>query len=488
MRVLLTGANGYIGTRLLPKLLEKKFEVIALARHIESVRIPKQDKNKVQLLYGDLLDLDSLANIPNDIDAAFYLVHSMANHYKDFHHLDRKAAYHFVQKIDQTDCRQIIYLTGLISQKTRSRHLQSRYEVEKILKSSSVPVTALRSGIIIGSGSGSFEIIRDLVEKLPIMIAPKWVTRYCQPIAISDVIGYLVDVLDHRSCLGKTFDIGGPDQLTYREILQGYAKVRRLHRLIISIPFFSPRLSSYWLIFITSTNFYLARALIESVKNDAICHDHSIQKILPRRCLSYREALDKACQQIANDQVISTWKDSWTSSGRYSPSLKDLDTMRFGCLTMSFSVFFPKNPDHIFQRIKSIGAQKGWYFMNWAWRLRGLIDRGLGGVGLSRGRRQKKELNPGDVVDFWRVLHIDNNKWHLVLAAEMKLPGEAWLEFTITLAKQGYQLTQTAIFRPRGVLGRLYWYACYPLHLILFPGMLRKLTRLPRVQKRGSKK
>lgn len=477
MRVLLTGANGYIGTRLLPFLLDKGHEVIALARHPTSVRIPQKGKERVLLLYGDLLDATSLEDCPKEIDAAYYLVHSMANHYKDFESLDRRAAENLVATLQKTTCRQIIYLTGLMSNQSKSRHMRSRYEVEMILKHSPIPVTALRSGIIIGSGSASFEIIRDLVEKLPIMIAPKWVTRYCQPIAICDVIDYLIDVLDRKECLGKTFDIGGPDSLTYREILLGYAKARGLHRWIISVPFFSPRLSSYWLIFITSTNFYLARALIESVKNDAVCRDTSITQLLPRQNLSYKESLEKAFDQIKNDAVISTWKDAWTSSGRYSPSLKDLDTMRFGCLTMSFGTLFQKKPEEIFRRVKSLGAHKGWYFMNWAWRLRGLIDRGLGGVGLRRGRRRKKELSPGDVIDFWRVLLVDESKWHLILAAEMKVPGEAWLEFKIEREAVGYRLIQTAIFRPRGVAGRLYWYACYPLHLILFPGMLRKITK-----------
>ncbi len=478
MRILLTGANGYIGTRLLFKLVEQGHEVVAVARRPNSVKFPQKYKKQVTVISGDLLQRESLAAIPKNIDAAYYLVHSMGRRYEDFERLDKKAAENFVSLIGQTLCQQIIYLTGLISDKASlSRHLSSRFEVENILRTAKAPLTALRAGIIIGSGSASFEIIRDLVEKLPIMVAPKWIRSKCQPIAIPDVLFYLTSVLKNKECLGQTFDIGGPDVLSYKEMLEGYAKQRKLFRLIITVPVLTPRLSSYWLILITATNYYLARALIESVKNDAVCHDHRIIKVLSHRCLTYQEALDRTFEKIESDSVISTWKDSWSSSGHTEISAEDFAVPRNGCLSMGARVSFKKNPDAVFEEILKLGDSKGWCFMNWAWRIRGLIDLLLGGVGLRKGRRSKKKLKVGDVIDFWRVLHVSKEERKLVLLAEMKLPGEAWLEFTITSKNDRHELKQNAIFHPRGVFGRIYWYSFYPIHLILFPGMLRRLVK-----------
>lgn len=474
MRVLFTGANGYIGTRLLTSLVKQGHQIIALARRPESVRIPEGFQKQVSLVQGDLLKPETLTGIPQDIDAAYYLVHSMARKYEDFEALDHQAASNFAEKINQTTCKQIIYLTGLISSQHLSKHLRSRLEVETLLKQAHCPLTSLRAGIIIGSGSASFEIIRDLVEKLPIMVAPKWILSRCQPIAIRDVIDYLSQVLGHEACFGKTFDIGGPEVLTYREMLLGYAKARKLFRIILPIPLLTPRLSSYWLILITSTNYFIARSLIESVKNDAVCQNDEIQNFIPKKCLTYQESLKRALDHIATDHVLSTWKDTWSSS---ETSHESIEIPKFGTLSMGSAIAFNKNPDRVFARIQMLGDRKGWRFMNWAWRIRGLIDRAIGGVGMRKGRRSLKELKPGDVIDFWRVLYVDPKKWCLILLAEMKLPGDAWLTFTIQKQNQRYQLTQTAIFRSKGVWGRLYWYAFYPIHLIMFPGMLRKLIK-----------
>jgi len=475
MRVLLTGANGYIGTRLLAFLLEEGHEVFALARRKNSVRISEGFEKQVTVIEGDLLSKDSLKKIPEEIDAAYYLVHSMTRKDADFESLDHVAAANFVEAINSTHCKQLIYLTGLISSQHLSKHLRSRFEVETILKSAHCPLTSLRAGIIIGSGSASFEIIRDLVEKLPIMVAPKWIMSRCQPIAVRDVIDYLVKVLGNNECLGETFDIGGPDVLTYKEMLLGYAKARKLFRLIIPIPVLTPRLSSYWLILITSTNYFLARNLIESVKNDAVCQNDKIHQIIPKKCLTYEKAIERSLDKIAADQVLSTWKDSWTSSDLGRLSSKDVEVPKHGCLSMSATASFNEHPEKVFSRIEQMGDKRGWCYMNWAWRYRGLFDRAIGGVGMRKGRRSQKKLYPGDTVDFWRVLHVDRTNYRLVLLAEMKIPGEAWLEFKIEKRSQGFELIQTAIFRPRGVFGRLYWYAFYPVHLIMFPGMLRKL-------------
>lgn len=470
MKVLLTGSTGYIGTRLLQILAEKGHEVIALARVPESVLIPEKFRNQVKVIPGDLL---KECDLPKGIDAAYYLVHSMSNNLEDFEKKDKEAAENFIQALAKTSCKQLIYLTGLISSKNLSKHLRSRLEVEKILQTGPVPVTVFRAGIIIGSGSASFEIIRDLSEKLPIMIAPKWVNSCCQPLAVRDVLFYLSEALGKKECMGQTFDVGGPDILTYKEMLLGYAKVRRFFRLIITVPFFTPKLSSYWLIFITATNYFLARSLVDSMKVDAVCTEHKIDKILPRKCLTYKEAVEKALSRIEENGVISSWRDSWTSSGmdpRYYDMLK---IPRHGSYQYKITKPFDEDPDKVFKRIYTIGGIHGYYFMDWAWRFRGMIDRFIGGVGLRRGRTRRKVLKSGDTIDFWRVLQVDNKHRVLKLYAEMKLPGEAWLEFKVHQSS----VDQIATFRPKGVLGRIYWWILYPVHIILFPGMLKKIIK-----------
>lgn len=468
MKVLLTGANGYIGTRILQVLAEKGHEIIALARVPESVFVPEKIESQVKVIQGDLLGEFTL---PKEIDAAYYLIHSMSRHLEDFDQKDRKAAERFTQALSKTNAKQLIYLTGLISDDHLSKHLRSRLEVEKILKSGKIPVTVFRAGIIIGSGSASFEIIRDLTEKLPIMIAPKWVENCCQPLAIQDVLYYLSESLGVPKCMGEVFDIGGPDILSYKQMLLGYAKVRGLRRFIINVPFFSPRLSSYWLIFVTATNYYLARTLVDSMKVNAVCTEHRIQKILSRKCLPYLDAVKKALAKIEENAVLSSWRDAWTASGR-DPRYHDyLQIPERGTNKYKVTHQFKGNPDEIFKRIYAIGGIKGYYFMDWAWRFRGLIDRLIGGVGLRRGRTRRLDLRPGDTIDFWRVLQIDKTHRILKLYAEMKLPGEAWLEFHV----REKEVDQIATFRPKGVWGRLYWWILYPIHIILFPGMLSRI-------------
>jgi len=466
MNILLTGVTGYIGSRLAPLLLEAGHTVYVLVRNKERVQDPRLIPIEGNLLDGPL-------PFPEEIDVVYYFIHSMANIGSKFEEADRKIAHSFVESLSKTKCSQIIYLTGLVNDTNLSKHLASRKEVETILRTSSTPLTSLRAGIIIGSGSASYEIIRDLVEKLPIMVAPSWVLNSCQPIAVRDVIDYLFKVLGNEKAYGKAFDIGGPEQLTYKEMLLRYAKKRKLFRLIITVPLLTPRLSSYWLFLITSTSFSLARVLVESLRNNAICESNEISEVVPKECLSYDEALDLAFQKIEEHAVVSSWHDSWSSSNFPAEYNKYIQIPTDGCLIYETKQAFTTSPEKIAEYIFNIGGKSGWYSMDWAWRIRGLIDRALGGVGLRRGKTNRGRLRAGDALDFWRVLLVDDVNGRLLLYAEMKLPGEAWLELKI----DGQELVLIATFRPNGLLGRLYWWMFYPFHWFIFPGMVRHIVK-----------
>jgi uncharacterized protein YbjT (DUF2867 family) len=474
MRILLTGANGYIGRRLLSLLVEKGHEVIALVRSKARLSLPEKLHNHVTILEGDLLK-GELA-LPEEIDAAYYLVHSMSNNAKNFLADDRMAARNFLEAIEKTQCPQIIYLSGLVGDATLSKHLASRLEVEQILKSGSLPLTTLRTSIIIGSGSASFEIIRDLVEKLPVMIAPKWVNCKCQPIAIVDILNYLSSVLGDTRCYNHSFDIGGPEVITYKEMLLRFAKMRGLRRWILGVPVFTPRLSSYWLIFITSTNYYLAKSLVDSLKNNSVCKEDSIYALFPKKCLIYEEALEKAFEKIKQNEVVSSWYDAWTASS-LTPQYGDfVEVPTFGCLSDSYTFPFEGDPNRVMKQIFSLGGEKG-YYMNWAWSLRGNFDRLIGGVGIHRRKTSREKPQAGDALDFWRVLVADEQNHRLLLYAEMRLPGEAWLELRLTHENERRALFFKATFRPRGVFGRLYWYALVPMHKIMFKGLGKKILK-----------
>lgn len=470
MHILLTGANGYVGLRLLPELLEAGHKVTCLVR--DRRRFPSRDFENfdISLIEGDLLDPATL-RLPQDIDAAYYLVHSMGSGSGQFPTLESDCARNFATAIEPTGARQIIYLSGIIPEENPSKtsaHLQSRAKVETILNSGSVPLTTLRAPIIVGSGSASFEIIRDLVEKLPIMVAPKWLKTKCQPIAISNVIAYLTGVLGNRDAIGKSFEIGGPDVLTYREMLLGYAKERDLSRLIIPVPVMTPRLSSYWLFFVTSTSFPLARALVDSMKHDVVCQDNSIREVVPQDLLNYSESIKRAFAKIAQNHVPSNWFDALASGRLDSHYLKQIKPPEHGILTDARTFDIADSPEQTKKRIWSIGGKTGWYTYDWAWSLRGWIDRLIGGTGLRRGRGHASNLITGDALDFWRVLVADYDNGRLLLLAEMKLPGEAWLEWEVTAENT---LKQTATFRPNGLFGRLYWYSVFPFHFLIFQKM-----------------
>lgn len=477
MKILLTGVTGYIGKRLLPVLIRQGHEVTCIVRdprRFDSTIYGKELLKQITVVKANLLHKDSLEKLSKDFDAAYYLVHSMTTYLGDFQYLESKSAQNFSDFIQTTTCKQIIYLSGISNDRNLSPHLSSRKNVETILQQSSVPVTVLRAAIIIGSGSASFEMIRDLVEKLPLMVAPKWVTTKCQPIAIRNVIQYLEGVLLKEEAFHRTFDIGGPDILTYKDMLLQYAETRGLQREIITVPFFSPRLSSYWLLFVTSTSYALARNLVDSLHNEVVCRLTGIEKIVPLDLIPYQDALELAFQRIEQNEVVSSWKESLTGSVEQN-FMDFIQVPKYGCFTDKRSFEFTRDTEEVLENIWSIGGDRGWYYGNWLWAIRGLMDTMVGGVGLRRGRRDTQDLRAGEALDFWRVLLADKENKRLLLFAEMKLPGEAWLEFKIQESPYRKVLFQKATFRPLGIWGRVYWYLVYPFHNFIFPGMAKEL-------------
>lgn len=474
MKILLTGVTGYIGKRLLPNLLFEGHQVICLVRDPRRVQEQFVSNKNVKLLKANLLDENTLGDIPNDIDIAYYFIHSMGSSSEDFYDLEERSAKNFVNAINKTASKQIIYLSGIANTaNSLSKHLSSRLNVEKILQNANSPTTILRAAIIIGSGSGSFEIIRDLAEKLPVMITPKWLKTRCQPIAIKNVIDYLLGVINNPKSFCKIFDIGGPDILTYKQMLLGYAEIRGLKRYILTIPVLTPKLSSYWLYFVTSTNFSLAKSLVDSMKNEVVCKIEGINEIVETELFSYKEAIERAFRVISTNKVKSSWIDSAVNGNLNQDFLDKIEVPKFGCLIDERKVEFTIDYKRVKNNVFEIGGAKGWYSWNWAWVLRGFLDKIFGGVGLRRGRRSPTDLKAGDALDWWRVLVANINKGVLILYAEMKVPGEAWLEFNIDDKNKVF--IQKATFRPSGLLGRLYWYILLPIHKIIFNGMAKQI-------------
>jgi uncharacterized protein YbjT (DUF2867 family) len=432
---------------------------------------------QVSVIEVDLSDSKSFGLVPTDIDVVYYLVHSMSSSNLDFTKMEAISAQNFVAFINTTTAKQTIYLSGIVNDADLSAHLLSRKNVEDILKSATAPLTVLRAAIIIGSGSASFEIIRDLVEKLPVMVAPKWLKTRCQPIGIRNVIEYLQGVLLKQESFHQTFDIGGTEILTYKQMLYGFAKMRGLKRLIITIPVLTPKLSSLWLVFVTSTTYSLARSLVNSMRNEVICNDRRIQQIVPTKILSYEESLQLAFDKISQKSVISSWKDAISLSTMDKNFLNNVQVPEHGVFTDKRQIEFVRNREEVIENIWRIGGNRGWYFGNWMWRIRGVMDKMIGGVGLRRGRRSETDLKAGDALDFWRVLVADKPNGRLLLYAEMKLPGEAWLEFRVKESDGRKTLFQTATYRPLGLWGRLYWYSVLPFHGLIFPKMAENITK-----------
>ena len=473
MRILITGATGYIGKRLIPILLNEGHHLICTVRDIARIEHLYAKEENIEFIEIDFLKEDSLSSIPFEFDIAFYLIHSMSNSAKEFHILEERCAFNFKRALENTTVKQVIYLSGITNDTKLSKHLLSRKNVEKTLHSNKYALTTFKAGVIVGSGSSSFEIIRDLVEKLPFMIAPKWLNTKTQPIGVRDVLSFLSNAIGKKELHHKSYDIFGPEILTYKEMLLQFAKVRGLKRTIVTVPIMTPKLSSYWLYFVTSTSYKLASSLVNSMGIQIIGEKSAINSILEVKSMNYIKAVELAFVKIEQNSIISSWKDSYVSSGKLQDYIhKYINVPSYGCFK-DFKQREVINLEDTINKIWSIGGENGWYYGTFLWKIRGFIDQLYGGTGLRRGRRSPTELLNGDALDFWRVIYADKKKQKLLLYAEMKLPGEAWLEFKI---EEGV-LYQTATFRPRGVAGRMYWYLVTPLHWFVFKGMINKIIK-----------
>ena len=471
MKVLLTGTTGYIGQRLLPVLLEAGHQVYCCTRDKNRFDDSKYDSSNLKIIEVDFLKEETLHKIPDDIDVAYFLIHSMSAAIDEFEKLEEQTAENFKNRLQQTNVKQVIYLSGIVNEEKLSKHLKSRKKVEDILSSATFNLTTLRAGIIVGSGSASFEIIRDLVEKLPAMIAPRWLKTKSQPLAVRNVIQFLSRVMLREETYNKNFDIGGPEILTYKEMLLKYAKVRGLRRTIFDVPVMTPKLSSYWLFFVTSTSYKLAVNLVNSMKVEITARKNNLHELLDIELLTYEQAVKNAFRRIAQQEVHSSWTDALSSQTLEKGISKLVEVPVYGCYRDERSRVL-KNEKETIKKVWTIGGNNGWYYADWLWGFRGFIDKLFGGVGLRRGRKDPKEIKPGESLDFWRVIYADKKEKRLLLYAEMKLPGEAWLEFKI----RENQLYQTATFRPLGVPGRIYWFLVLPFHGMIFNGMINKIA------------
>ncbi|WP_027127155.1 SDR family oxidoreductase [Gelidibacter mesophilus] len=474
MKILVTGSTGYIGKRLIPILINEGHDVICALRDKYRVDKTYLEDEHISVVEADFLKPETLQNIPKEIDVAYYLIHSMSNTSKDFEQLEAKCADNFRTYFQTTNVKQVIYLSGITNDAYLSKHLQSRKNVEELLESEHYGLTIFKAGIIVGSGSSSFEIIRDLVEKLPVMIAPKWLNTKTQPLAVRDVLSFLSKAKGREEVYNKSYDVFGPEVLTYKQMLLQFADIRELKRYILTVPVMTPKLSSYWLYFVTSTSYKLATSLVESMGVEIIGNKSNINELLDVHPISYRAAVGLAFEKIEQNSIISSWKDSMVSSGRLKNSFhKYINVPTYGCFT-DYKERKVEDMDRTINRIWSIGGSTGWYYGTYLWKIRGYLDKLFGGIGLRRGRTHVSEINAGDALDFWRVIFSDKKERKLLLYAEMKLPGEAWLEFKI----EDGLLKQTATFRPRGLAGRLYWYSVLPFHWFIFNGMINKLVEV----------
>lgn len=473
--ILVTGATGYVGGRLVTRLLEAGYRVRCLVRDLSRLQ-GRAWLDQVELAAGDLLQIDSLAAAMRDVDALYYLVHSMGGG-SDFLERDLQAARNCARAAREGGVGRIIYLGGLGDpQADLSPHLRSRQETGEALREAGVPVTEFRAAVVVGSGSLSFEMIRYLTERLPVMICPKWVFTRIQPIAIRNVLDYLVAALSCPESEGRTIEIGGRDILTYSAMMTGYAQVRGLKRRLIAVPVLTPRLSSYWVHLVTPIPASIAQPLIKGLGNEVIVRDQSALELFPEiRLLDYETAVRLALRRMGARGVETAWSGALTSSqgGRTPRAL----ISREGMIIEQRQRLVPVAPDAVYRSFSRLGGGRGWLYMDWAWQLRGMVDRIFGGVGMRRGRRDPEELRVGDTLDFWRVEMVEPGRV-IRLRAEMLVPGRAWLEFEVRADPGGQTLLlQTALFEPKGLSGLLYWHALYPVHGLIFSGLIRKIAQ-----------
>jgi len=468
-RILIAGATGYVGSRLAPRLQIAGYNVRCVARKPE--KLTNRQWTNIEIVRGDIEDTESLRRAMNGMEIAFYLVHAMSSR-GDFAQKDIRYAENFARCAKECGIQKIIYLGGLgDADQNLSPHLESRQQVGRVLGSTGIPVTELRASIIIGSGSASFEIIRDLVKKLPVMITPRWVKSLCQPIAISTVLEYLIDVIDIPETNERIFDIGGNEVLSYLEMMRQVAGVMNKKIYVLIVPVLTTRLSAYWLNLVTTVPMSIAFPLVEGLKNDTICQNKYIDQYVKVNKIPFREAVQRALHREKEYQIESRWTeadiiDYRVDRSQDSGQLGDARQIRTSIPTQ-----------YIFDRIQRIGGENGWYYGNWAWRLRGFIDRLIGGVGMRRGRRHPVETRVGDAIDFWRVTEFESG-CRLKLQAEMKLPGTAWLEFEVeSLGDDASIFHQNAVFRPENWFGYFYWYMLAPAHSFIFRNMALNIVR-----------
>lgn len=479
MKVLVTGATGYVGGRLVPKLVEQGHSVRVLAREPHRLEgVPWHDD--VEIIQGDLQVRADVARAVSDVDVLYYLVHSMSSA-GDFEVVERRVATLVAEEAKAAHVKRIVYLGGLHPEGKLSRHLGSRKEVGDILLASGVPTIALQAGVIIGSGSASFEMIRHLTEILPAMPAPKWVRNHIQPIAVRDVLHYLVKSAELAPEVNRAFDIGGPDVFRYYELMNGYAQEAGLkERLILALPVLTPWLASQWVNLVTPIPRSLAVPIIESLLHDAVMKNHDIDEVIPppaEGLIGYRKSVELALVRMRSGEVETSWRNTEVIGAPSDPLPSDPEWAGHTVYTDSREVTVDAPSDELWKVVESIGGDNGWYSLPVAWAARGLLDKLVGGVGLRRGRRDPNRLVTGDALDFWRVEKIERGSF-LRLRAEMKLPGLAWLEFTVTpVSEEHSTLTQRAIFFPQGLGGRLYWAAVTPLHGIVFAGMAKSMGK-----------
>ena len=473
--ILVTGATGYIGGRLVPRLLELGYKVRCLTR--DPARLQGRPWfDQVEIAAGDVLQPETLAPAMQGVDTAYYLVHSLASG-ADFHQRDLTAATNFGAAARAAGIQRIIYLGGLAEPETGlSEHLRSRQQTGDTLRAAGVPVTEFRAGVIVGSGSISFEMIRYLTERVPVMICPRWVYTRTQPIGIRDVLEYLVATLTVPESAGRIIEIGGAEIITYREMMLIYAKERGLKRRMIPVPVLTPRLSSYWVHLVTPIPPTIAQPLIAGLRNENIVHSSCAQELFPGiHPADYLTSVQRALVRLQASEVETTWSDALISSQGDVPPV--ILTSQEGMIVEHRQRVVSAPPDSVFRVFTGIGGERGWFYMNWSWEIRGLIDRLIGGVGLRRGRRDPDELRVGDALDFWRVEAVEPG--HLLrLRAEMILPGPAWLQFQVK-PREGAEslLMQTAFLAPKGLRGFTYWYALYPFHRLIFKGLIDEIAR-----------